>query len=112
MDFYPGMYVELRSGVTGYVRDIRSVGTERVIEINILTPDRDKGFQMAVHIDNVESPIKYFAQIGDDRLPSPLIEPVMLGPYSCSKPWYTVQKKLNELVDAVNKINEQLAKER
>lgn len=108
MDFYPGIYVELRTGVTGYVQNIREIGTERVIEISILTPASDKGVQEAVHIENTEFPAKYFAQIGDDRLPPPAIEPVMLDPYSSPKPWYTVQKKLNELVDAVNKINEQL----
>lgn len=112
MDFYKGMYVELRTGVTGYVQDIHEEGTENVIEISILTPEDDKGFSVAVRMKNNESPSKYFAQIGDDQLPPPQIEPIMLDPYSSPKPWYTVQHKLNELVEAVNKINEQLAKER
>ena len=108
MDFYKGMYVELRTGVTGYVQDIHDEGTENVIEISILKPEDDKGFSVAVRMKNIEPPSKYFVQIGNDRLPPPQIEPIMLDPYSSPIPWYAVQNKLNELVDAVNKINEQL----
>ena len=112
MGFYKGMYVELRNGVTGYARKISYVEGKAAIEISILTPEDDKGFLITVYMENDESPSKYFTRIGDDRLPPPKIKPAALDPSGTDFSVLWLQNKVNELVEEVNKINEQLAKER
>ena len=90
MDFHKGEYVELATGQTGYIVivDNNSLITQFVIKI--LTPASDKGKTKIVNIP----------------------KPVALDPYSTPTPLTVIQDKLNELAEAINKINEQLAKER
>ena len=108
MDFHKGEYVELATGQTGYIAvvDNNSLITQFVIKI--LTPASDKGKIKIVNIPRFESPVSIFTQIGCHKFRGDKIEAVALDPYSTTKPLPVIQDKLNELVEAVNQINERL----
>lgn len=112
MDFHKGEYVELATGQTGYIAvvDNNSLITQFVIKI--LTPAADKGKIKIVNIPRFESLASIFAQIGCHKFRGDKIEAVALDPYSTPTPLTVIQDKLNELAEAINKINEQLDKER
>lgn len=112
MDFHKGEYVELATGQTGYIVivDNNSLITQFVIKI--LTPASDKGKTKIVNIPNPESPASIFTRIGCHKFRRDEIKAVALDPYSTPTPLTVIQDKLNELAEAINKINEQLDKER
>lgn len=139
MDFHVGEYVELKDGRRGYISDIlREEEVYRRLDLELQgkmitgeTNDIVDGFSILtvkipkqkfyeeewIVLSNNVTPDLYFTQIGGKKLAQKgasvkEIESVNLDPYSNPKPFFTIQNKLNELAEAVNKINEQLSKER
>lgn len=122
MDFHVGNYVELLSGEIGYIRKVSSSfdvpdGYGMVITINLVSPKSKNGTDMVLEFKSNESIYDRFAPIGCKRLPKAkaLSEPIktinLAGAFLGATERMLAQK-VDELVKAVNKINEQLAKER
>lgn len=123
MDFHVGEYVELADGSVGYiVRFYDSsdyagiVRLERkTIEVRITAPEKDKGSLRSILVYEGDSLSDYFARVGNRKLREDeknKIKPVNIDGVFVSQAERLITDKVDELVEAVNKINEQLAKER
>lgn len=123
MDFHVGEYVELADGSIGYIVNFYDsndyTGLERLerktIEVRITAPEKKKGSLRSILVYKGDSLSNYFARIGDRKLREDKknkIEPIKPGDYFVNELTATIGRKVNELVVAVNKINEQLDKER
>lgn len=123
MDFHVGEYVELADGSVGYiVRFYDSsdyaglVRLERkTIEVSITAPEKDKGSLRSIFVYEGDSLSNYFARVGNRKLredENDTIKPINLAGVFLSATERMLAQKVDELVKAVNKINEQLTKER
>lgn len=123
MDFHVGEYVELADGSVGYiVRFYDSsdyaglVRLERkTIEVRITAPKKDEGSLRSILVYEGDSLSDYFARVGNRKLREDeknKIKPVNIDGVFVSQVERLITDKVDELVEAVNKINEQLAKER
>lgn len=123
MDFHVGEYVELADGSVGYiVRFYDSsdyaglVRLERkTIEVRITAPEKDEGSLRSILVYEGDSLSNYFARVGNRKLREDKknkIKPVNIDGVFVSQVERLITNKVDELVEAVNKINEQLAKER
>lgn len=123
MDFHVGEYVELADGSIGYiVRFYDSsdyaglVRLERqTIEVSITEPEKDKGSLRSILVYEGDSLSNYFARVGNRKLredENDTIKPINLAGVFLSATERMLAQKVDELVKAVNKINEQLTKER
>ena len=123
MDFHVGEYVELADGSVGYiVRFYDSsdyaglVRLERkTIEVRITAPKKDEGSLRSILVYEGDSLSDYFARVGNRKLREDeknKIKPVNIDGVFVSQAELLITDKVDELVEAVNKINEQLAKER
>lgn len=123
MDLHVGEYVELADGSVGYiVRFYDSsdyaglVRLERkTIEVRITAPEKDEGSLRSILVYEGDSLSDYFARVGNRKLREDKknkIKPVNTDGVFVSQTERLITDKVDELVDAVNKINEQLAKER
>lgn len=123
MDFHVGEYVELADGSVGYiVRFYDSsdyVGLVRLgrktIEVRITAPEKDEGSLRSILVYEGDSLSDYFARVGNRKLREDKknkIKPVNTDGVFVSQAELLITNKVDELVEAVNKINEQLAKER
>lgn len=123
MDFHVGEYVELADGSVGYiVRFYDSsdyaglVRLERkTIEVRITAPQKDEGSLRSILVYEGDSLSDYFARVGNRKLREDeknKIKPVNIDGVFVSQVERLITYKVDELVEAVNKINEQLAKER
>lgn len=123
MDFHVGEYVELADGSVGYiVRFYDSsdyaglVRLERkTIEVRITAPEKDKGSLRSILVYEGDSLSDYFARVGNRKLREDeknKIKPVNIDGVFVSQAERLITDKVDELVEVVNKINEQLAKER
>lgn len=123
MDFHVGEYVELADGSVGYiVRFYDSsdyaglVRLERkTIEVRITAPKKDEGSLRSILVYEGDSLSDYFARVGNRKLREDKknkIKPVNTDGVFVSQTELLITNKVDELVEAVNKINEQLAKER
>lgn len=123
MDLHVGEYVELADGSVGYiVRFYDSsdyaglVKLERkTIEVSITAPEKDKGSLRSIFVYEGDSLSDYFARVGNRKLREDKknkIKPVNTDGVFVSQAELLITNKVDELVEAVNKINEQLAKER
>lgn len=123
MDFHVGEYVELADGSVGYiVRFYDSsdyaglVRLERkTIEVRITAPKKDEGSLRSILVYEGDSLSDYFARVGNRKLREDeknKIKPGNIDGVFVSQVERLITYKVDELVEAVNKINEQLAKER
>lgn len=123
MDLHVGEYVELADGSVGYiVRFYDSsdyaglIRLERkTIEVSITAPEKDKGALRSILVYEGDSLSDYFARVGIRKLREDeknKIKPVNTDGVFVSQAERLITDKVDELVEAVNKINEQLAKER
>lgn len=122
MDFHVGEYVELLTGECGYISDVSSfldITAElgMVLTISLIFPESMKGTEIKVKVKHNESVYDRFAQIGCSRFPKAKVpcEPIKtinLAGAFLSATERMLAQKVDELVKAVNKINEQSAKER
>ena len=123
MDFHVGEYVELADGSVGYiVRFYDSSGyaslvrlERKTIEVSITAPEKDKGSLRSILVYEGDSLSNYFARVGNKKLREDeknKIKPVNIDGVFVSQAERLITDKVDELVEAVNKINEQLAKER
>ena len=122
MDFHVGEYVELLTGECGYISDVSSfiditANWGMVLTISLIYPESVKGTEVKVKFKHNESVYDRFAQIGYSRFPKAKvscepIKPINLAGVFLGANERMLSKKIDELVKAVNKINEQLAKER
>lgn len=123
MDFHVGEYVELADGSVGYiVRFYDSsdyaglVRLERkTIEVSITAPEKDAGSLRSILVYEGDSLSDYFARVGNRKLREDeknKIKPINLTGVFLSATERMLAQKVDELVKAVNKINEQLTKER
>lgn len=123
MDLHVGEYVELADGSVGYiVRFYDSsdyaglVRLERkTIEVSITAPEKDEGSLRSILVYEGDSLSDYFARVGNRKLredEKDTIKPINLAGVFLSATERMLAQKVDELVKTVNKINEQLAKER
>lgn len=123
MDLHVGEYVELADGSVGYiVRFYDSsdyaglVRLERkTIEVSITAPEKDEGSLRSILVYEGDSLSDYFARVGNRKLredENDTIKPINLTGVCVGATERMLAQKIDELVKAVNKINEQLAKER
>ena len=122
MDFHVGEYVELLTGERGYISDVSSFldSTAKggmVLTISLISPESMKGINVKVKFKHNESIYDRFAQIGCSRFPKAKVpcEPIKTINFDgvfLDAAERMLAQKVDELVDAVNKINEQLDKER
>ena len=123
MDLHVGEYVELADGSVGYiVRFYDSsdyaglVRLERkTIEVSITAPEKDEGSLRSILVYEGDSLSNYFARVGNRKLredEKDTIKPINLAGVFLSATERMLAQKVDELVKAVNKINEQSAKER
>ena len=123
MDLHVGEYVELADGSVGYiVRFYDSsdyaglIRLERkTIEVRITAPKKDEGSLRSILMYEGDSLSDYFARVGIRKLREDeknKIKPVNTDGVFVSQAERLITDKVDELVEAVNKINEQLAKER
>lgn len=123
MDLHVGEYVELADGSVGYiVRFYDSsdyaglVRLERkTIEVSITAPEKDEGSLRSILVYEGDSLSDYFARVGNRKLREDeknKIKPINLTGVFLSATERMLAQKVDELVKTVNKINEQLAKER
>lgn len=123
MDLHVGEYVELADGSVGYiVRFYDSsdyaglVRLERkTIEVSITAPEKDEGSLRSILVYEGDSLSDYFARVGNKKLredEKDTIKPINLAGVFLSATERMLAQKVDELVKAVNKINEQLTKER
>ena len=122
MDFHVGEYVELADGSVGsIVRFYDSsdyaglIRLERkTIEVSITAPEKDKGPLRSIFVYGGDSLSNYFARVGNRKLredEKDTIKPINLAGVCVGATERMLAQKIDELVKAVNKINEQLAKE-
>ena len=118
MDFHAGTYVELLSGETGYIQSIYPYSNgQTVITVHYLTPDYLSGQDLIIVKEKDDLLAKFFSRVGCTLLSSKetrfeSIEPLNLIGLFVGATEQKISSKVDELVRAVNKINEQLAKER
>ena len=123
MDFHVGEYVELADGSVGYIVKFYDssdyaglVRLERkTIEVRITAPEKDEGSLRSILVYEGDSLSDYFARVGNRKLREDeknKIKPVNTYGVFVSQVERLITDKVDELVEAVNKINEQLAKER
>lgn len=123
MDFHVGEYVELADGSVGYiVRFYDSsdyaglVRLERkTIEVRITAPEKDEGSLRSILVYEGDSLSNYFARVGNKKLredEKDTIKPINLAGVFLTATERMLVLKVDELVRAVNKINEKLDKER
>lgn len=122
MDFHVGEYVELLTGECGYISDVssfldRTAKCGMVLTISLIFPESMKGTEIKVKVKHNESVYDRFAQIGCSRFPKAKVhcEPIKtinLAGVFLGATEHVLAQKVDELVKAVNKINEQLTKER
>ena len=123
MDFHVGEYVELADGSVGYI--VRFYDSSdyagfvrlrrKTIEVRITAPEKDEGSLRSILVYEADSLSDYFARVGNRKLREDKknkIKPVNTDGVFVSQTERLITDKVDELVDAVNKINEQLAKER
>ena len=123
MDFHVGEYVELADGSAGYI--VRSYDSSdyaglvrlerKTIEVRITAPKKDEGSLRSILVYEGDSLSDYFARVGNKKLredEKDTIKPINLAGVCISATERMLALKVDELVKAVNKINEQLAKER
>lgn len=123
MDFHVGEYVELADGSAGYI--VRSYDSSdyaglvrlerKTIEVRITAPKKDEGSLRSILVYEGDSLSDYFARVGIRKLREDeknKIKPVNIDGVFVSQAERLITDKVDELVEAVNKINEQLAKER
>lgn len=118
MDFYKGEYVEFPTGESGYIRDVRSSfcgleGYGMLLTISLTSPESKRGVEMVLEFKSNESVYDRFSQIGCVKLPkanTPCnpIKPINLAGVFLGAADRMLAQKVDELVKAVNKINEQL----
>ena len=122
MGFHVGEYVELADGSVGYiVRFYDSSGyaglvrlKRKTIEVSITAPEKDKGSLRSILVYEGDSLSDYFARVGNRKLREDeknKIKPVNTDGVFVSQTERLITDKVDELVEAVNKITEQLAKE-
>ena len=123
MDLHVGEYVELADGSVGYiVRFYDSsdyaglVRLERkTIEVSITAPGKDEGSLRSILVYEGDSLSDYFARVGNRKLREDeknKIKPINLAGVFLSATERMLAQKVDELVKTVNKIKEQLTKER
>lgn len=123
MDFHVGEYVELADGSVGYI--VRFYDSSdyaglvrlgrKTIEVRITAPEKDEGSLRSILVYEGDSLSDYFARVGNRKLREDeknKIKPVNIDGVFVSQAELLITDKVDELVEAVNKINEQLAKER
>lgn len=123
MDFHVGEYVELADGSVGYI--VRFYDSSdyaglvrlrrKTIEVRITAPEKDEGSLRSILVYEGDSLSDYFARVGNRKLredKKDKIKPVNTDGVFVSQTELLITNKVDELVEAVNKINEQLAKER
>lgn len=123
MDFHVGEYVELADGSVGYI--VRFYDSSdyaglvrlgrKTIEVSITAPEKDEGSLRSILVYEGDSLSDYFARVGNRKLREDKknkIKPTNLAGVFLSATERMLAQKVDELVKAVNKINEQLAKER
>lgn len=123
MDFHVGEYVELADGSVGYI--VRFYDSSdyaglvrlrrKTIEVRITAPEKDEGSLRSILVYEGDSLSDYFARVGNRKLREDKknkIKPVNTDGVFVSQTELLITNKADELVEAVNKINEQLAKER
>lgn len=123
MDFHVGEYVELADGSVGYI--VRFYDSSdyaglvrlkrKTIEVRITAPKKDEGSLRSILVYEGDSLSDYFARVGNRKLREDeknKIKPVNIDGVFVSQVERLITDKVDELVEAVNKINEQLAKER
>lgn len=123
MDFHVGEYVELADGSVGYI--VRFYDSSdyaglvrlgrKTIEVRITAPEKDEGSLRSILVCEGDSLSDYFARVGNRKLREDKknkIKPVNTDGVFVSQAELLITNKVDELVEAVNKINEQLAKER
>lgn len=123
MDFHVGEYVELADGSVGYI--VRFYDSSdyaglvrlrrKTIEVRITAPEKDEGSLRSILVYEGDSLSDYFARVGNRKLREDeknKIKPVNIDGVFVSHVERLITYKVDELVEAVNKINEQLAKER
>lgn len=123
MDFHVGEYVELADGSVGYI--VRFYDSSdyaglvrlrrKTIEVRITAPEKDEGSLRSILVYEGDSLSDYFARVGNRKLREDKknkIKPVNTDGVFVSQTELLITNKVDELVEAVNKINEQLAKER
>lgn len=123
MDFHVGEYVELADGSVGYI--VRFYDSSdyaglvrlgrKTIEVRITAPEKDEGSLRSILVYEGDSISDYFARVGNRKLREDKknkIKPVNTDGVFVSQAELLITNKVDELVEAVNKINEQLAKER
>lgn len=123
MDFHVGEYVELADGSVGYI--VRFYDSSdyaglvrlgrKTIEVRITAPEKDEGSLRSILVYEGDSLSDYFARVGNKKLREDKknkIKPVNTDGVFVSQAELLITNKVDELVEAVNKINEQLAKER
>lgn len=118
MDFHAGTYVELLSGETGYIQNIYPYSNgQTLITVHYLTPDYLNGQDLII-VKEKDAPLaKFFSRVGCTLLSSKetrfeSIEPLNLIGGFVGATERKISSKVDELIKAVNKINEQLTKER
>lgn len=123
MDFHVGEYVELADGSVGYiVRFYDSSGyaslirlERKTIEVRITAPEKDEGSLRSILVYEGDSLSNYFARVGNKKLredEKDTIKPINLAGVFLTATERMLVLKVDELARAVNKINEQLDKER
>lgn len=123
MDFHVGEYVELADGSVGYI--VRFYDSSdyaglvrlrrKTIEVRITAPEKNEGSLRSILVYEGDSLSDYFARVGNRKLREDKknkIKPVNTDGVFVSQTELLITNKVDELVEAVNKINEQLAKER
>jgi hypothetical protein len=123
VDFHVGEYVELADGSVGYI--VRFYDSSdyaglvrlgrKTIEVRITAPEKDEGSLRSILVYEGDSLSDYFARVGNRKLREDKknkIKPVNTDGVFVSQAELLITNKVDELVEAVNKINEQLAKER
>lgn len=123
MDFHVGEYVELVDGSVGYI--VRFYDSSdyaglvrlgrKTIEVSITAPEKDEGSLRSILVYEGDSLSDYFARVGNRKLREDKknkIKPVNTDGVFVSQTERLITDKVDELVEAVNKINEQLVKER
>lgn len=118
MDFHVGTYVELLSGETGYIQNIYPYSNgQTLITVHYLTPDYLNGQDLIIVKEKDDPLAKFFSRVWCALLSSKetrveSIEPLNLIGGFVGATERKISSKVDELVKAVNKINEQLDKER
>lgn len=123
MDFHVGEYVELADGSVGYI--VRFYDSSdyaglvrlrrKTIEVRITASEKDEGSLRSILVYEGDYLSDYFARVGNRKLREDKknkIKPVNTDGVFVSQTELLITNKVDELVEAVNKINEQLAKER